>query len=304
MLEEVILSKYRGFCAGVDYAVNALEDLLKLTKPIYAKHKIVHNNYVVDGFKKRGAIFVENLEEVPRGNIVVLSAHGSSKDAKEHAKELGLKIYDAVCPLVAKVQNEAIKYNSLGYDIIYICHPEHIESKGIMSFAPMHIIQNSDDLINLDIKNNKISILTQTTLSLDEINPIIDKIKEKYPEAELPRKDDVCYATQNRQDSIKEISKLTDLVLVIGADISSNSKRLEDVSRRINPRTYLIESYHDINKGWLNGVKKLGITLSASAPEFLLEETLQCLRLEYGKFNIVNKNKIDEGIKFKPLTLK
>ncbi len=303
MLENVFLANFRGFCAGVDYAVKALEDLVKVNKPVYAKHQIVHNNHVVESFKRRGVIFVEELKEIPEGNVVLLSAHGSPKDTKDEAISLGLKPYDAVCPLVAKVQKEVIRYSNQGCSIIYICHKNHIEAKGIMSFAELNPVETLEDVKNLKIINNRIVYLTQTTLSLDEVNPLVNKIKEKYPNIISPKKEDICYATQNRQNSVKDLSNLCDLILVIGSDLSSNSKRLVETSLFNETNSHLIESFNDIQDSWLENIKNLGITTSASAPEFLLEETLDYLQHKYGDFNLINKNRVEEGIYFKPLEI-
>ena len=303
MVEKIILSKYRGFCAGVDYAVNVLEKLLKYHKPLYVKHKIVHNNYVVRGFEERGVIFVEDLKEIPSGNVVVLSAHGSPPWIKEQAEKLNLRVYDAACPLVTKVHKEALRFAKNGYEIIYICHRNHIEAKGTLSLAPMHVVERLKDVDELKINSNKIACIKQTTLSLDETKAIEDRLKQIYQNVVFPKKEDICYATQNRQNAIKEVADLSDLVLVIGTNISSNSLRLSETANRLT-KTYLIESYHDVNEYWLKEVKVLGITTSASAPEFLLEELLEHLNKKYGQIDIVNRTREDEEIDFAPLRIK
>jgi 4-hydroxy-3-methylbut-2-enyl diphosphate reductase len=306
MLQEVILGKFRGFCAGVDYAVEAVENLIQLRgegSRIYVRNKIVHNNHVVRNFEKRGVRFVEDIREVPAGSDIVLSAHGSPKGLKEEAEAMGLRVFDAVCPLVSKVHKEAIRDYREGYSIIYICHTDHVEAKGTMSYVPMHVVENIADVETLDITNSKISCLTQTTLSVDYVDEIIAKIRERYPQLKTQKKDDICYATQNRQDSIKELSALADLVLVVGAEISSNSKRLVETAELSGRTSYLIESYLDIRDEWLEGVRTLGITLSASAPEFLLDEILDHLKSKHGGFAIRNVRRLDENISFKPIEL-
>lgn len=306
MLKEVILGKYRGFCAGVDYAVEAVENLLALRgdgSRIYVRNKIVHNNHVVRYFEKRGVRFVEDLREVPAGCDVVLSAHGSPKGLKEEAEAMGLRVFDAVCPLVSKVHKEAIRDHRDGYTIIYICHTNHVEAKGTVSYVPMHVVESVEDVDRLDIASDRISVLTQTTLSVDEVERIIARIRERYPQLKTQKKDDICYATQNRQDSIKELAGMCDLVLVVGAEISSNSRRLVETAELSGGKSYLIESYLDIRDEWLPGVETLGITLSASAPEFLLDEILEHLRKNHGGFVISNARRLDEKISFKPIEL-
>jgi 4-hydroxy-3-methylbut-2-enyl diphosphate reductase len=306
MLKEVILGKYRGFCAGVDYAVEAVENLLVLRGDgarIYVRNKIVHNNHVVRYFEKRGVKFVEDLHEVPAGSDVVLSAHGSPKGLKEEAEAMGLRVFDAVCPLVSKVHKEAIRDHREGYTIIYICHTNHVEAKGTMSYVPMHVVESVEDVDRLEIASEKISVLTQTTLSVDEVERIIGRIRERYPRLKTQKKDDICYATQNRQDSIKELALTCDLVLVVGAEISSNSKRLVETAVLSGGKSCLIESYLDIREEWLEGVATLGITLSASAPEFLLDEILDHLGKKQGGFVISNARRLDEKISFKPIEL-
>jgi 4-hydroxy-3-methylbut-2-enyl diphosphate reductase len=306
MLKEVILGKYRGFCAGVDYAVEAVENLLALRGDgarIYVRNKIVHNNHVVRYFEERGVRFVEDLHEVPAGSDVVLSAHGSPKGLKEEAEAMGLRVFDAVCPLVSKVHKEAIRDHREGYAIIYICHTNHVEAKGTMSYVPMHVVESVEDVDRLEIASEKISVLTQTTLSVDEVERIIGRIRERYPRLKTQKKDDICYATQNRQDSIKELALTCDLVLVVGAEISSNSKRLVETAVLSGGKSCLIESYLDIREEWLEGVATLGITLSASAPEFLLDEILDHLGKKQGGFVISNARRLDEKISFKPIEL-
>jgi 4-hydroxy-3-methylbut-2-enyl diphosphate reductase len=306
MLKEVILGKYRGFCAGVDYAVDAVENLLTLRgdgSRIYVRNKIVHNNHVVRYFESRGVSFVEDIRDVPPGSDLVLSAHGSPKGLKEEAEARGLKVFDAVCPLVSKVHKEAIRDHRDGYELIYICHTGHVEAKGTMSYVPMHVVETIDDVGALDIRSDRISVLTQTTLSVDDVDAIIAKIREKYPRLKTQKKDDICYATQNRQESIRELARLAELVLVVGAEISSNSKRLVETAEHAGGRSRLIESYLDIRDEWLDGIETLGITLSASAPEFLLEEILRRLRERHGGFAIRNATRLDENISFKPIEL-
>jgi len=283
-----------------------VENLLALRgdgSNIYVRNKIVHNNHVVRYFEGRGVRFVEDLREIPAGADVVLSAHGSPKGLKDEAEAMGLRVFDAVCPLVSKVHKEAIRDYRDGYTIIYICHTDHVEAKGTVSYVPMHVVETVEDVDRLEIASEKISVLTQTTLSVDEVEKIIARIRERYPRLKTQKKDDICYATQNRQDSIKELAATCDLVLVVGAEISSNSKRLVETAELSGGRSYLIESHDDIRDEWLEGVERLGITLSASAPEFLLDEILGRLRQRFGEFSLSNAHRLDEKISFKPIVL-
>ena len=297
MVKKIILTKPRGFCAGVDRAIEIVEKALKIYNPVYVKHQIVHNIYVIKDLEKKGAIFVEELDEIPDNNLVIFSAHGVSPKVREEAKKRNLNILDATCPLVTKVHLEAIRYNKEGYSIILIGHKGHQEVLGTMEEAPMFLVGNINDVNNLKINSDKIAYITQTTLSLDDTKNIADALKKKYPNIESPKSNDICYATQNRQNAVKELAKKCDLILVIGSKNSSNSNRLVETAKLHGCDSYLIEDKNSINQEWLKNVENLGVTSGASAPEFLVEELINYLK---NKFNceIESQNVIEENVKF------
>ncbi|MBI2667838.1 4-hydroxy-3-methylbut-2-enyl diphosphate reductase [Candidatus Woesearchaeota archaeon] len=297
MVKNIILIKPRGFCAGVNRAIEIVENALKIHNPVYVKHQIVHNNYVIKDLEKKGAIFVEELNEIPDNNLVIFSAHGVSPKVREEAEKRNLNILDATCPLVTKVHLEAIRYNKEGYSIILIGHKGHQEVIGTIDEAPMFLVGNINDVDNLKINSDKIAYITQTTLSLDDTKNIVDALKKKYPNIESPKSNDICYATQNRQNAVKELAKRCDLILVIGSKNSSNSNRLVETAKLHLCNSYLIEDKDSINQEWLENVENLGITSGASAPEFLVEELINYLK---NKFNceIEYQNVIEENVKF------
>lgn len=275
---EVILSSPRGFCAGVVRAIEVVELCLeKFNPPIYVKHQIVHNPYVVKALEQKGAITVEEVNEVPEGSIVVFSAHGSPPEDFRRAEERNLRVIDATCPLVTRVHNEAIKYSREGKKVILVGHRGHAEARGTMGQAPMVLV---DDHGQVDIpqwdENTEVAVLTQTTLSVDDTARAVSKIKGRYSNALV--RNDVCYATTNRQEAVKELAQLVDLVLVIGAENSSNCNRLREVAERHGVPAYLINSAEDLDQSWVSGVAKVGITSGASTPEVLVDEVISKLK--------------------------
>ena len=296
---DLILAKPRGFCAGVDRAITIVEKALKsYGPPIYIRHEIVHNPHVVKRLQKCGAIFVEDLEDVPKGAWIIFSAHGVSPTVRKKAVELGLKTLDATCPLVTKVHLEAQRFAKSGYTIILIGHRDHVEVQGTVGEAPHSIIVVSsiEDVEKLAISpNQKVAYLTQTTLSMDDTAEIIEALKWKFPVIQGPPKEDICYATQNRQNAVKVMADEVDLVLVLGAPNSSNTLRLVEVARANGIPAKRIESANEIQLEWLNGIKRIGITAGASAPEEIVQETINALKnmsvdSQVREFTLVEEN--------------
>ncbi|MBC8500958.1 MAG: 4-hydroxy-3-methylbut-2-enyl diphosphate reductase [DPANN group archaeon] len=284
MVKKIFLATPRGFCAGVDRAIEIVEKSLELYgKPVYVRHKIVHNEYVVKSLEDKGVVFVEELDEVPDESVVIFSAHGITPEIREDTEKMGLKAIDATCPLVTKVHLEAEKYDKEGYLIILIGHKGHQEVIGTMGYAKMNLIESQEDVNNLNIENpDKVVYLTQTTLSIDDTEEIVKALKKKFPS--IVPKDDICYATQNRQNSVKELSKHCDYILVVGSKESSNSNRLVETARRLNIQSKLIpdKSYLD-NHDLLANIETLGITSGASVPEILVEEVIQHIQEQFGQ---------------------
>jgi len=285
-LEKVLMVAPRGFCAGVVRAVDIVEEALKVTRPIYMRKEIVHNQFVVDGLRERGAIFVSELDEVPDGTpenpiVCVFSAHGVSPAVRARAKEKHLFIIDATCPLVTKVHLEAIRFAKEGYQIILVGHHGHEEVEGTMGEAPqaMHLVDSVEEVQQLDFApGTRLVYLTQTTLSVDDTKAIIAALKAKFPQIESPPKDDICYATTNRQSAVKELAGHCDLILVIGAQNSSNSQRLREVAQSCGTPAYLIDNEKSLQDTWFEGVTTVGVTAGASAPEVLVERLIQDLQ--------------------------
>lgn len=277
-LRKIILARPRGFCAGVKRAIETVEFALRVyPSPIYVFHEIVHNTHVVKDLGGRGARFVEDIQEVPAGAVLIFSAHGVSPEIRSQAEAKDLRVIDATCPLVTKVHLEARRYANDGRTILLVGHEGHDEVVGTMGEAPDHIrlVISVDDVESVQVPNcNKVAIITQTTLSLDETREINKAILRRFPSAIAPSKEDICYATTNRQISIKAIASLSDLILVIGSTNSSNSRRLAEVAQAYGSRAYLIDDVHEINPKWLEGVELLGIAAGASAPEHLVTEAL------------------------------
>lgn len=283
---KVLLASPRGFCAGVNMAIEALELALKsLPTPIYVYHEIVHNKYVVENFRTRGVTFIDDLAEAPVGATLLFSAHGVSPEIRRVAKERRLRAIDATCPLVTKVHLEAIKYAGLGYTILLIGHEGHDEVIGTMGEAPEAIllVESPEGVDRLQVADeSKLAYLTQTTLSVDDANRIIERLKTRFPKIASPPKDDICYATQNRQEAVAKLAGETQLTLVLGSQNSSNSQRLAELSAECGVPAYLIDGPGDIDRRWFAGVDAVLVTAGASAPEVVVEEVLDYLREEFG----------------------
>lgn len=282
---EIILANPRGFCAGVDRAISIVDRALDLFEaPIYVRHEVVHNKFVVNGLKDRGAVFVDELNEVPDDSTVIFSAHGVSKSVRNEAKNRGLKVFDATCPLVTKVHMEVSRTSRKDIECILIGHAGHPEVEGTMgqyesTEGGIYLVESTEDVATLEIKNpEKLYYCSQTTLSVDDTSDVIDALREKFPLIQGPRKDDICYATQNRQDAVRSIAEQVDLLLVVGAKNSSNSNRLRELAEKIGTTSYLIDTAADINVTWLEGVKKIGVTAGASAPAILVQQVIEALK--------------------------
>ncbi len=277
-IEKIILAEPRGFCAGVDRAVEAVRSALRAYgRPLYVRHQIVHNRFVLEALEKEGAIFVENLDEVPEGQRVIFSAHGVAPSEWERAKERNLRVIDATCPLVTKVHLEVERYAQEGRTVILVGHAGHEEVKGTLGVAPgkVVLVGSVEEARDLRIEDpQRVAAVTQTTLSVDDTREIMETLKERFPALLTPKTDDICYATQNRQNAVKELVGVTDVVLVVGSRQSSNANRLVEVARQRGARAFLVDSIADVEPAMLEGVKALGLTASASSPEWLVEEII------------------------------
>lgn len=282
---QIKLANPRGFCAGVDRAIDIVNRALELFEPpIYVRHEVVHNKFVVNDLRDRGAIFVDELDEVPDDNIVIFSAHGVSQAVRKNAADRGLKVFDATCPLVTKVHLEVTRYSALGRECILIGHKGHPEVEGTMGqydFSKggnIYLVEDEEDVEALEVKDpSALSYVTQTTLSMDDTARVIDALRAKFPEITGPRKDDICYATQNRQDAVKILASDCDLMLVVGSPNSSNSNRLRELGERMGAKAFLIDNASEIQAEWLEDVKAVGITAGASAPDVLVKEVVSKL---------------------------
>ena len=304
---KIRLADTRGFCAGVDRAIEIVKKVLEINgAPVYVKHEVVHNKTVVNELKSLGAVFVEEIEEVPDGEIVIYSAHGVSKVVESDSKEKELDVFDATCPLVSKVHAEVNTYAKLGYDCLLIGHLNHPEVEGTMGQfdtsygGSISLIETLEDVKDLKFSDGKnLAFVTQTTLSVDDTLEITNLLVSKFPEITGPKKDDICYATQNRQDAVKQLALESDLVLVIGSINSSNSNRLREIAARSGVDSYLIDSKENLEESWLEGKKNIGVTSGASAPEHLVKELINSLEKDYG-YSLQGSNEItDEGIAFR-----
>ena len=279
---EIKMANPRGFCAGVDRAIEIVNRALDVFGgPIYVRHEVVHNKFVVDNLRDRGAVFVDELHEVPDDVIVIFSAHGVSRAVREEAEQRGLKVFDATCPLVTKVHMEVLKYSQEGRECILIGHKGHPEVEGTMGQydesqgGAIYLVEDVEQVASLQVNNPEhLSFVTQTTLSMDDTAAVIDALRARFPAIEGPRKDDICYATQNRQDAVKTLADQTDLVLVVGSPNSSNSNRLRELAERKGCQAHLIDAAQDIKPQWLEGVTTIGITAGASAPEVLVKDVI------------------------------
>ena len=283
---EIILANPRGFCAGVNMAIESLERALDFFgAPVFVYHEIVHNKYVVERFRSRGVVFVETLDEVPHGSPLLYSAHGVSPQIRDGARARDLRAIDATCPLVTKVHLEAVKYARDGYTIILIGHEGHDEVIGTMGEAPdrMILVETAADVADLELPDDaRIAYLTQTTLSVDDANLVIAALRAKFPQIANPPKDDICYATQNRQEAVRELATRADVVLVLGSQNSSNSKRLAEIAQSLGPRGHLIDGVSDVRDEWFDEAKTVLITAGASAPEDVVQEAIAYLQSRFG----------------------
>ena len=298
---EVVLAQPRGFCAGVDRAIEIVERALAVHgAPIYVRHEIVHNKYVVDDLRAKGAVFVDELDEVPPEGIVVFSAHGVSKAVQADAQRRGLRVFDATCPLVTKVHVEVAKMRTAGREIVMIGHQGHPEVEGTMgqSDAGMHLVQNVEDVERLQVRTpDSLAYVTQTTLSLDDAAAIVAALKRRFPTIAEPKKADICYATQNRQDAVKFMAPQVDVVIVVGSENSSNSNRLREVAQRFGVPAYLVDCADHLDPGWLRGRRRVGVTAGASAPEVLVSELIERLR-ELGAGSVRPLEGVQEKVVF------
>ncbi len=279
---EVLLANPRGFCAGVERAIEIVERALELHgAPIYVRHEIVHNKYVVDDLRAKGAVFVEELDEVPTGATVIFSAHGVSQEVRADAERRGLKVFDATCPLVTKVHVEVHKMLRAGYEIVMIGHRGHPESEGTMGQATrgMHLVETVEDVATLRVTSpDKLAYVTQTTLSVDDARAIVAALKARFPSIRGPKRDDICYATQNRQDAVKFMAPQCEVVIVVGSPNSSNSNRLREVAEHMGAQAYMVDSAADLRPEWVAGKKRVGVSAGASAPEVLVEKVVAKLK--------------------------
>lgn len=286
---EIVLANPRGFCAGVDRAIAIVNRALEcFNPPIYVRHEVVHNKFVVDDLRQRGAVFVDELDQVPDDSIVIFSAHGVSKAVQQEAERRGLKVFDATCPLVTKVHIEVTKYAREGTEAILIGHEGHPEVEGTMGQydkskgGEIYLVEDEDDVEALVVKHpEKVAFVTQTTLSIDDTAKVIDALRKKYPMIMGPRKDDICYATQNRQDAVRDLAAQCDVVLVVGSPNSSNSNRLRELAERMGKSAYLVDNADQLEKQWFEAKTKIGVTAGASAPEILIKQVIQRLQ-EWG----------------------
>ena len=282
---KLLLANPRGFCAGVDRAIEIVERALKIFgAPIYVRHEVVHNRFVVEDLRAKGAIFIEEVSEVPDESLLIFSAHGVSKKVQEEGKHRGLNIFDATCPLVTKVHMEVAKFEKQGKECVLIGHVGHPEVEGTMGQytsdeGGIYLVETPEDVARLRVKNpNNLAFVTQTTLSVDDTSTVIDALKQHFPAIEGPRKDDICYATQNRQNAVKSMAKECDILMVVGSKNSSNSTRLRELSEKLATPAYLIDNAGDINPDWLDGKSCIGLTAGASAPELLVQNVVERLK--------------------------
>ena len=283
-MRQVLLANPRGFCAGVDRAIDIVEQALKKHgAPIYIRHEVVHNRYVVEDLKSKGAIFVERLREVPEGSIVIFSAHGVAKTVWKKADNLNLTVYDATCPLVTKVHKEVIRKQNQNTQVVLIGHTGHPEVEGTLGQSidgkEVLLVEDEKDIAKIDLKDGqKISYTTQTTLSVDDTQQIVTELKKHFPDIDSPKKDDICYATQNRQDAVKQIINQAEVLIVLGSKNSSNSNRLKEIAEKNHVDAYLIDHYSELKDEWLENKETIGVTAGASAPEILVQEVIEYLK--------------------------
>ena len=302
MLEKILLAKPRGFCAGVERAVEIVERLLsQFGPPIHVKHEIVHNRFVVDDFKKRGVIFLEDPMDAPEGAVMVFSAHGVSRAVRQAAEKRGQKIFDATCPLVTKVHAEIMRHRQNDREVVMIGHRGHPEVEGALGQADdgIHLVENDGDIQNLQVANpDRVAFVTQTTLSVDDTARLVNLLREKFPAVAAPKKEDICYATQNRQDAVKRLAEQSDLVLVVGSPESSNSNRLREVALARGAPARLIDRACNAKVEWLKNARTVGVTAGASAPEPLVDEVIQWLQKQAPAAVVREMDGIEETVVF------
>jgi 4-hydroxy-3-methylbut-2-enyl diphosphate reductase len=297
----VLLAEPRGFCAGVDRAIEIVERALtKFGAPIYVRHGIVHNTFVVDTLKKKGAIFIEDLNDVPPGATLIFSAHGVSQAVQKEAQARGFSIFDATCPLVTKVHIEVAKLHKEGYEFIMIGHKGHPEVEGTLGQidSGIHLVESVADVAGVNpSQTERLAVVTQTTLSMDDTAEILAVVKEKFPSVRQPKQQDICYATQNRQDAVKLMSRQVDVVIVVGSPTSSNSNRLQELAQRMGANSYMIDSAQELQAQWFEGKPRVGLTAGASAPEVLVQDVIARLR-EMGAVSVQTMNGLLENTKY------
>lgn len=308
---KILLANPRGFCAGVDRAITIVKNALhKFGAPIYVRHEVVHNKYVVDELKSMGAIFVDELDEIPDGNTVIFSAHGVAKAVREEAKKRGLQVFDATCPLVSKVHMEVHRASRKGQEVVLIGHKGHPEVEGTLgqydeTGVGMYLIEDASQVNSLPIQQpENVSFVTQTTLSVDETRDVIDALRDTFPAIQGPRKDDICYATQNRQDAVRALAPQVDVLLVVGSKNSSNSNRLRELAERLGTKAYLLDDASQLQEEWFNNTTSVGVTAGASAPEVLVQSVIDRL-YQLGGSNLEQMDGVLEDTVFEvPLELR
>ncbi|WP_038250711.1 4-hydroxy-3-methylbut-2-enyl diphosphate reductase [Ghiorsea bivora] len=300
--KSVFLAQPRGFCAGVERAIEIVERSIEVFgAPVYVRHEIVHNKHVVEGLKQKGAVFIKEVEDAPDGALLIFSAHGVSKKVQEDGKQRGLRVMDATCPLVTKVHLELLRHYANGDQIILIGHQGHPEVEGTMGQAPegaVLLVSDPEDVTNLIVNDeNKLAFVTQTTLSVDDTKDVIAALQTRFPNIQAPKKEDICYATSNRQMAVKDLAKVSDLILVVGSPNSSNSNRLREVAEKEGCKAYLIENAQAITSAMLEGKENIGVTAGASAPEVLIEEVVSLLS-QHDKNIVSTRETIEENVHF------
>jgi 4-hydroxy-3-methylbut-2-enyl diphosphate reductase len=303
-LDEVVLAEPRGFCAGVDRAIEIVERALtKFGAPIYVRHEIVHNTYVVNDLKSRGAIFIEDLADVPAGATLVFSAHGVARAVRDEAAARGLRVFDATCPLVTKVHVEVAKLAKEGYEFVMIGHKGHPEVEGTMGqlHEGIYLVEDVHDVQKVQPRGSKLAVVTQTTLSVDDAAAILGAVKRRFPQVREPKKQDICYATQNRQDAVKLLAPGVDVVVVVGSPTSSNSNRLRELAERLGTPAYMVDLAGDLQPAWFEGRRRVGLTAGASAPDILVQQVIERLRA-LGALSVRRLPGVQEEVHF-PLPL-
>ncbi len=299
--QEIVLAEPRGFCAGVDRAIEIVERaLVKFGRPIYVRHEIVHNTYVVNELKSKGAVFIEDLAEVPPGATLVFSAHGVSKAVQEEARQRGFQIFDATCPLVTKVHVEVAKLHREGYEFIMIGHKGHPEVEGTMGQLDggIHLVEDVDDVARLaPAQADKLAVVTQTTLSVDDAAQILAAVKARFPQVREPKQQDICYATQNRQDAVKLLSPQVDVVIVVGSPTSSNSNRLREVALKLGTASHMVDNADELKAEWFEGKRRVGLTAGASAPDILVRQVIDRIKA-MGAISVRTMDGLVESTKF------